>query len=327
MRRFPFPPIVVVLMLSLPVPAHACSCISSPIDEALAGATEVFTGRVTAVKNPYAGAVIQSSMDPLSVTMSVDRVWKGTLGRSVELRTANSGASCGYRFDANEIYLVFAHDRHVSLCSRTKPIATATEDLAALGDSHVPENAAFVPQPSPTASPREPDAIGYERCPDGVRTVTEPFSGFLDMPRLVGTYDMGCEECTITRCDVTPREGPVVTRYASGQIHIQGFYRQGRREGSWASWYANGQRHYEAPWRHDRKHGLWRVWRDGGQLEAEMEYADDVPDGAWRLWYANGQQHIDGGHRRGARTGTWRYWNEDGSLLAEGPGGAASGEP
>jgi hypothetical protein len=259
--------------------------------------------------------------------MAVLRVWKGTLGRSVVLRTANDGASCGYPFAVHESYLVFTRDRSVSLCSRTKPIADATEDLAALGDGHPPEPAALLPIPTTTATPREPDATGYERCPDGVRTVTESFSGFLDMPRLLGTYDMACEQCTITRCDVTPREGPVVTRYANGRIHIAGFYRSGRREGRWTSWYANGHRHYEAPWRHDLKNGLWRVWRDDGQLEAEMEYADDVPDGAWRFWYPNGHQRVDGGHRRGARTGIWRYWNEDGSLLAEGPGGAASDEP
>lgn len=321
--------VCLVVVLSAPAAVQACSCALSPSARtALAESDEVFTARVTAMKDRYAGAVIRGTMDPVTVTLSVDRVWKGGIGPVVELTTVRSQVSCGFVFTMNERYLVFTNDRFVSLCSRTATLERAASDLAELGAGRSPDETVPAVRPRPTATPGEPDATGYEHCPDGVATLTEPFAGFLDLDHLIGTYDMGCEDtCTLTRCNVTPREGPVVTRYSNGQIHISGFYRQGRREGSWASWYRGGQPHYAVNWRHDRKHGLWRVWHGSGHMEAEMEYTDDVQDGDWLFWYANGNPHIESSYRRGTRTGTWRYWNEDGSLLAEGPGGAASDEP
>jgi hypothetical protein len=321
--------IAVVVVLGTPVSGWPCSCFIEPsATKSLAGVEEVFTGRVIAVKRPYADAVIQSSMDPVLVTMAVDRVWKGAVGPVVELTTVSDGASCGFGFAANERYLVFTNDRFVSLCSRTSLLEHAASDLAALGAGREPDTAAPPRRPRPSATPGEPDATGYERCPDGVATISEPFVGFLDLDRLTGTYDMGCEDdCSLTHCDVTPREGPVVTRYANGQMHIRGFYRHGRREGAWDSWYRDGRPHYAVFWRHDQAQGLWRIWYDSGQMEAEMEFTDGVPDGEWLFWHANGNPSIEGAHRHGARSGTWRLWDETGKLLTEGPGGAAPSEP
>ena len=77
----------------------------------------------------------------------VDRVWKGQAGETMSLGTAQYGASCGFTFVEGEKYLVYSHDgATVSLCSRTKLIANAREDLDALGEGNLPNGEASNPQ-------------------------------------------------------------------------------------------------------------------------------------------------------------------------------------
>jgi hypothetical protein len=106
--------------------------------DALDHATKVFSRRVTALEDPYAAAVIQDSLDPVTIMFVVKRVWKGDVGPTVQVRTARRGASCGFSLREGEQYLVYAYNFHVSLCSRTKVLASASEDLAALGAGHEP---------------------------------------------------------------------------------------------------------------------------------------------------------------------------------------------
>lgn len=135
--------IVFLLALSggllLPVaPALACSCIvPKPPQESLQEAAVVFSGRVVRVE---AAVFSSSSLDPVTVTFAVDRWWKGPGTQRVTMKTAREGASCGYRFAEGSEYLVYAYasgdgnDLRVSSCSRTSPLASAGDDIAALGE-------------------------------------------------------------------------------------------------------------------------------------------------------------------------------------------------
>ncbi|MFC1610805.1 hypothetical protein ACFL6C_07595 [Myxococcota bacterium] len=129
-----------VSMLAVPVgSAHACSCAQPGTpEEALAASDAVFRGKVTEIDKASAGCGGEmSSADPDYVTLDVSTVWKGEVGKTTEVTTATSDASCGYTFDLNEEYIVYAKagsdDLHVSLCSRTRPVSEASEDLAELG--------------------------------------------------------------------------------------------------------------------------------------------------------------------------------------------------
>src|SRR5690606_22193376 len=56
--------------------------------------------------------------------------------------TNSSSAACGYTFEKNTSYLVYARESegrlHVSLCSRTRPMAEAADDLVVLGAGATP---------------------------------------------------------------------------------------------------------------------------------------------------------------------------------------------
>lgn len=119
--RLLIPLLVLSSVLALPQPCAACSCIMQTPDEAIAHATTIFRGRVTAI-TPGPG--------PRSVTvaMTADTSWKGTVNRETSLVTDPDTASCGYPFEVGEEYLVFARGGQsgglsTSSCSATQSTA------------------------------------------------------------------------------------------------------------------------------------------------------------------------------------------------------------
>jgi hypothetical protein len=127
----------IIGLMIVPATIHACSCAESTSAQAeLQQQTAVFSGKVIAIKKPFK-LLIRSSADPVNVTFEVDRVWKGDVGKNVSIQTAMSGPSCGFNFNKNEEYLVYAHgdiaQLKVSLCSRTQAFLTSGKDIEALG--------------------------------------------------------------------------------------------------------------------------------------------------------------------------------------------------
>jgi hypothetical protein len=134
-----------VLALALGVawsaPAQACKCRPLTVDEARGEATAIFEGRVTKLADepqvegrPPAGKL---------VTFSLVRTWKGLENEEIiTLHTSESSASCGYGFELDKSYLVYTQGAldalTVTTCSRTRPMADANEDLAALGAGVTP---------------------------------------------------------------------------------------------------------------------------------------------------------------------------------------------
>jgi hypothetical protein len=128
-----------VIVLSAGI-ANACSCAPPPPPKkALEQASAVFAGKVTAVERDGSENV---------VTISVSRTWKGTEGQTVQVRTLASGSLCGYGFQKGKSYLVYCNKAPkkngksgaltTHLCTRTKLLANANDDLKALGDGRNP---------------------------------------------------------------------------------------------------------------------------------------------------------------------------------------------
>lgn len=122
--------------------ATACSCLpASPPREALTEAAAVFSGKVQKVElvdDKSAGGGFRFNR----VTLAVSQSWKGTNAAVLVITTAADSAACGFPFAAGKEYLVYAHESSRSpklkelgtgLCSRTRELAQAAEDLKALG--------------------------------------------------------------------------------------------------------------------------------------------------------------------------------------------------
>lgn len=137
------------LHLVLPSKAQACSCaMPAAVKEELERKTAVFSGKVLRVEQPTAKPVM-SSMDPVKITFQVNTVWKGQVKAEETVYTAMSSASCGYdKFAVQKEYIVFAggtpEHLETNICTRTKSLASAGEELAILGTGSAPIPASAV---------------------------------------------------------------------------------------------------------------------------------------------------------------------------------------
>jgi hypothetical protein len=112
-------------------PLHLASAIkctrrADTASEELKAATRVFSGTAMKVTEADSKRVAE---------FEVERVWKGALSRRIAV---SSGTHLyGSRFKEGETYLVFAFggkELSTSICTRTKPLSSASRDLAELGE-------------------------------------------------------------------------------------------------------------------------------------------------------------------------------------------------
>ena len=132
---------------------NACSCIQpAPPQESLEQSTSVFAGKVIDIDVP--SGIVVSSADPVKVTFEVSKIWKGTNYKTLVVTTSRYEESCGYLFKQGEEYIVYTYGEgdklNTGICSRTKLLANAQEDLRELGEDNLPTNSGsnYVPQTS-----------------------------------------------------------------------------------------------------------------------------------------------------------------------------------
>lgn len=132
MKKYWIAGLALVAGLSLSDAALACSCVVTPDPQVAREASDaVFSGKVT--------GIVQSGQSGrmLKVTLQVDRAWKGATCGEVTLETAADGATCGFGFEQGKSYLVYAVEEDgltTNLCTRSRSIDQADEDLGALGE-------------------------------------------------------------------------------------------------------------------------------------------------------------------------------------------------
>jgi hypothetical protein len=114
-----------------PDTASACSCLSSGVPcGALSEGSPVFIGSVQARSDA-------SESRGHDFRLAVVETFSGGTAREVTVRTAADTAACGYPFEVGKTYLVYARREAdgrytVSLCSRTRPLDDADDDIALL---------------------------------------------------------------------------------------------------------------------------------------------------------------------------------------------------
>ena len=134
--------LVLLVVSSATLAVSACSCgPEQEVELALEQAHNVFTGRVTELKlipklseDPTASFAVED----LEVTFAVSFVWKGEVEETNVVYTAFTCCVCGFPFEIGEQYLVYTTQTTdglpaTSVCSRTRRLADAADDLVALG--------------------------------------------------------------------------------------------------------------------------------------------------------------------------------------------------
>jgi hypothetical protein len=117
----------------------ACDCAPFPEPKkALEKATAVCLAEVTKV---------EEDGDHRTVTLKVEKWWKGGEAAELKVSTHKNGATCGYAFKQGGKYLIYtgAEDKNktlrVSLCSRTRTEKQAEMDgdFKELGEGKAPK--------------------------------------------------------------------------------------------------------------------------------------------------------------------------------------------
>ncbi len=126
----------IMLLLVSAQTSNACSCISSgPPCQAYGAVSAVFSGRVTEITSIKNTDDEFSALSHKLVRFAVLQAYRGIAGTSAETITGNGGGDCGYPFRVGESYLVYAYKNagdnklYASICSRTRPLSEAGEDL------------------------------------------------------------------------------------------------------------------------------------------------------------------------------------------------------
>jgi hypothetical protein len=159
---------ILVLSMLLASPVWACSCIGSgPPCQAAWMSSAVFTGKVIEITEPPRAMPLPSTggnatgrrlaNDPTPPPARPLRVVRLQIGevltgvdaaqKEIEILTGKGGGDCGYAFQTGFDYMVYAYRNaqglmETGICSRTRPLAEAAEDIAYLR---------VVPQANPTA--------------------------------------------------------------------------------------------------------------------------------------------------------------------------------
>jgi hypothetical protein len=118
--------------------AEACSCFDGqPPCAAFGAASAVFVGTAldSRTREPKAKTLAEVDWTPVVVRFAVLQPFLGVEGAEVEVETGRGGGDCGYQFRKGESYLVYASRGPdgkrllTSICSRTRPVSDASEDL------------------------------------------------------------------------------------------------------------------------------------------------------------------------------------------------------
>jgi hypothetical protein len=154
-----------LLFTTHPDPAFACLCGSGgPPCQAYFRVDAVFAGTVTAISR-VDGPPDRPFLQRL-VSFATVRAFRGVEGTQVDVFTFADEGGCGYEFKIGRRYLVYARRipegrLTTSICSRTGPLADATEDLKFIEGLRADPVAAHV---SGTITHRERDfATGVPR--------------------------------------------------------------------------------------------------------------------------------------------------------------------
>jgi protocatechuate 3,4-dioxygenase beta subunit len=126
---------VIVFLAAFTSDVTACSCGSGgPPCQNYFEVDAVFIGTVQDISQAEGQTEKGDTYPRRLVRFSIGRAFKGVQGTSVDVFTGQGGGDCGFDFKTRGQYLVYARRTRdgslgASICSRTRPVTKADEDL------------------------------------------------------------------------------------------------------------------------------------------------------------------------------------------------------
>jgi hypothetical protein len=150
--------IAMVIGLAWVAQAEACDCPGpSPVGVSVARTDAVFMGVAIAVRDSSELGEDGSEGVPARVaTFRVETSWKGVRADTVvHVWTGRGGGDCGFGFEQEHRYLVFAHgaDLKTGICDRTTPVRFERGLIDSLG-APLSQSKRLFKRRTPTPSPQ-----------------------------------------------------------------------------------------------------------------------------------------------------------------------------
>jgi antitoxin component YwqK of YwqJK toxin-antitoxin module len=103
----------------------------------------------------------------------------------------------------------------------------------------------------------------------------------------------------------------------NGQLHCQGFYKDGELEGELKGWFESGKLHRQQFYQNGKLEGESKVWYANGQLFSQSFFKGGNLDGEHKKWLENGQLFQQCFYKDGKLDGEFKEWHEDGKLYRQ----------
>ena len=129
-----------------PSSAHACDCGDpGPPCRAFAKTPTVFTGQVARIGTIRRKTTAGDEFENRLVYFHIEKIYRNLTGTTVEVVTGFGGGDCGYDFHLGGRYIVYAYPfreaagkLYTGICTRTRPISEAADDLEYLSKKDEP---------------------------------------------------------------------------------------------------------------------------------------------------------------------------------------------
>jgi hypothetical protein len=174
-------PLALLACTLLPLSAAACDCLHAGAPcKAFANTPTVFAGRVTKTSSIELKTASGDDYKDRLVSFDVERSYRGLTTKATEVQSGWN-SDCGYRFQEGVRYLVYAYpDSSIgklttSICTRTRPIAEASEDLEYLSKKDDPSHGAGIEGTIEELDPK--NRIGVVGFMEGIPVLVDGPSG------------------------------------------------------------------------------------------------------------------------------------------------------
>lgn len=117
---------IIFLIFSLTsLTTFACKCMETTFKEGFSNSDIIFVGRVLSIQD-YIKNCQNNDCNEYEIEFKIDRALKGNC-KNLIIHTYKETGGCGYPFEPNEEYLVYANSSgddtyRVGLCSRTSKL-------------------------------------------------------------------------------------------------------------------------------------------------------------------------------------------------------------
>ena len=113
--------------------------------------------------------------------------------------------------------------------------------------------------------------------------------------------------------NASKEEEPYKGQKYDKKIHVETFYKDGKKNGQYVEYHANGPLHIKTYYKDDKLDGEYFYYNRAGILDFKGHYKNGQKDGEC-IYYRGGKIKEKGCYKEGTRIGEWLEYNREGQV-------------